>query len=906
MVRIDPDQLEVLLAAALAELDAGGEVALQRFLDAHPQERRALERGLARVRQLGFAEAGARAPDLPERLGEFRILRRLGSGGMGVVYEAEQESLGRRVALKVVRPELLYFEGARESFRREIEAVARLQHPAIVPVLASGEQDGVPYYAMELLQGVSLQELTQELRRRGPGAMRGKSLREAAGLDAESGTDPLDGPWWQAATKIILAVALGVRHAHLRGIVHRDIKPSNVMLTREGRAVLLDFGVARVADRGEFTRTGHAPGSPAFMSPEQLQGHAVDERTDVYSLAATLWQLLTLSPPFTHGAGLDRILRGDLPQLRSLLRELPRELAIVIHKAMDVDRERRYADMQAFADDLAAVLQRRPIAARRLPPTLRVLRWAQRHRIAATALVCVVAAAAVLPAIAAVREAALNRELALAARRADQSLDTTLDAIASLLVRVGEDRLRYVPAGRQLAIEVLTEACGMYRKLLPEHPGHQRIRVDTGKALSRLADLLERDGNTDGSLAALQEGLEVLGAGNPAVPAEYRHARIYLTINLARQLFRQRRDAAAEQALQAAESDLASLAGDPRFASNWRRHQLHVLMARADHAGSEDHGVEARYAAAVAAARALAGEPHCRPEDAVSLIEVLDNYATWLHQHKRFDEALPLVEEALRTARAMPEDAPVWPPATLQIAKVLATLGNLHASRRDLAAVAPLQECLALRERVARDHPSDLFLRSDVAAALHNLARLSYYQAQDQVVVERLTRALELQRQVVAEMPHFRQGQEYLMQHLSLLGSALAKLDRLEDLERTAAELSTLPQDPVAKRRAARLWLRCVAMLDAAQAKAGDPGERRNHCLQHALDNLLAAEQLGWGSGSAFTEKVYDPLRESPVFQALQQRIAARQQNSQPGTQTATQTSVSPPSTSNAKREIPR
>lgn len=367
MPRIDPDQLEILLAAALAELDAGGEPALQRFLDEHPEARGALQRGLARVRQLGFAKPVAASPDLPERLGEFRILRRLGSGGMGVVYEAEQESLGRRVALKVVRPELLYFEGARERFRREIEAVARLQHPAIVPVLASGEQDGVPFYAMELLQGISLQELTQELRRRDPGPLRGRDLRAAAGLDPESGTDPFDGPWWQAATRMILAVALGLRHAHLRGIVHRDIKPGNIMLTREGRAVVLDFGVARVADRGEFTRTGHAPGSPAFMSPEQLRGDAVDERTDVYSLAATLWQLLTLSPPFTAGAGLDRILRGELPPLRSLQRELPRELAIVIHKAMDVDRERRYPDMQAFADDLAAVLQRRPIAARRLP-----------------------------------------------------------------------------------------------------------------------------------------------------------------------------------------------------------------------------------------------------------------------------------------------------------------------------------------------------------------------------------------------------------------------------------------------------------------------------------------------------------------------------------------------------------
>jgi serine/threonine protein kinase len=148
----DTERIEGLLADALAAHDTAGRRARRVPARARRRSHRGRTR-LARCRRLGLLGEAAPARDFPERLGEFRLVRRLGSGGMGVVYEAEQESLGRRVALKVVRPELLYFEGARERFRREIEAVARLSHPAVVPVLASGEQDGVPWYAMELLQG---------------------------------------------------------------------------------------------------------------------------------------------------------------------------------------------------------------------------------------------------------------------------------------------------------------------------------------------------------------------------------------------------------------------------------------------------------------------------------------------------------------------------------------------------------------------------------------------------------------------------------------------------------------------------------------------------------------------------------------------------------------------------------
>src|SRR5262245_10927236 len=400
-----PDPIEDLLAEALARYDQGGDEAVAAFVQEHPGQRTALQRGIDRCRALGMLGTAA-THDFPERLGEFRLVRRLGSGGMGVVYEAEQTSLNRRVALKVVRPEMLFFEGARERFRREIEAVARLSHPAVVPVLASGEQEGVPFYAMELLTGKTVQEITHALADRDPARLQGSELHALLAPASGDATDPFRGAWWETSVRLIHQVALGLRHAHLRGIVHRDLKPSNVMVTPHGQAVLLDFGVATIAGGREFTRTGHTPGSPAFMSPEQLRGDAVDERTDVYSLAATLWTLLALRPPFRGIDDLQKIRDGELGDLRRKNREVPPELALVLRTAMDRDRERRYADMESFAADLQAVLQREPIRARRLGVRLRLLRWCQRHRVATTVVAALLFLAAILPTALAWRERA--------------------------------------------------------------------------------------------------------------------------------------------------------------------------------------------------------------------------------------------------------------------------------------------------------------------------------------------------------------------------------------------------------------------------------------------------------------------------------------------------------------------
>ena len=887
----DAESLEDLLADALAAFDDGGDAALRTFLAAHELHRAALERGIARCREMGLLGASGPVRDFPERLGEFHLLRRLGSGGMGVVYEAEQQSLGRRVALKVVRPELLFFEGARERFRREIEAVARLAHPAIVPVLASGEQDGLPWYAMELISGSTAHEICETLQGRDPATLRGSDLRTALGGAPETGTDPLDGTWWQVCVRIAHTIAGGVRHAHLRGIVHRDIKPSNLMLRPDGRAVLLDFGVAMVAGSREFTRTGNTPGSPAFMSPEQLRGDAVDERTDVYSLAATLWQMLTLRAPFAGASDLQRIRDGELPSLRHQNRDVPPELELVVRTAMDRDRERRYHDMDAFAADLLAVLQRRPIAARRLGLPLRVVRWAQRHRVTATALVATLLVGTLLPAVFAWRERAVNREL-------QEGLTATLEAIHTMLVRVGDEKFRYVPEGDAVARAALEDAIAMYRRLLAHHPDDQRLVGNAADAFARYAMQLARSADgRDRARAILREEIELLGSDRDDVEPGRLVKRSLARIHLGDLATQDRDLASAAEHFARAEHELDIVVRIGGFRIDAMRQQVELAIKRLamlDPVRDADRMLAVgRDAAAIA--RRLCEEKD-NPSDTCQLVALLRTHASILHRAKRAQDALPLLDEALQLARSMPADAVVWPPQPQIVAAVLQTLGYAYLQLRDQHAIAALKECLALREAAVRDHPSDVMMRSELGAALHALADLNVAQDQDERAVERLDRAIALQRTVVAEMPAFAQGHDYLRNHLTIRGTALAHLGRAKDLLANIDELAAMQDDSSALRTAARHLLRLAKLREAADAAADPSLPSPIACLDRAMALLVQAETIGWGPNNPLAESIYDPLRDRAEFRSLAERVAAR----------LAQAGDASPSTSNASREMPR
>lgn len=359
------------------------------------------------------------------RLGDFLIQRELGRGGMGIVYEAQQISLRRRVALKVLPFVAVLDSRQLRRFHNEAQAAALLHHPQIVPVYGVGCERGVHYYAMQLIEGPTLAHVIGDLRSQAgfdppspelavttpPGSAEGMHDAYTQPVephapddhDTVGGTNgqsshPTTSPqgilstahshrssaFIQAAVQLGIDVAEALDYAHREGVLHRDIKPGNLLLDERGRVWVTDFGLARIEADPSLTLAGDLVGTLRYMSPEQALGHlGVDGRTDIYALGATLYELLTLEPVFDRGDKqmLLRQIASEEPRpLRQRARSLPVELETIILKALAKNPSDRYLTAGALADDLRRFLEHKPIQARR--PTLadRLTKWALRNR----------------------------------------------------------------------------------------------------------------------------------------------------------------------------------------------------------------------------------------------------------------------------------------------------------------------------------------------------------------------------------------------------------------------------------------------------------------------------------------------------------------------------------------------
>jgi serine/threonine protein kinase/WD40 repeat protein len=325
--------------------------------------------------------------DLPfdsQKIGDFTIVREIGRGGMGVVYEAVQQSLNRRVALKILLQPALMNPKHLERFRFEARAAARLQHNHIVPVYGVGEQSGIQYYAMQFIAGHSLHEVFAALSNSGAEAASGRDLLGNAQLLARAlGTGR---EFYRNIAQIGLQTAEALAYAHSEGVLHRDIKPSNLLLDANHNVWVTDFGLAKAEGNDGLTETGDFVGTLRYMAPERLEG-VLDRRSDIYSLGATLYELLTLhtfQESNSRGQLVDQILH-QLPKAPTKIDPtIPRDLETIVLKATAKEPAARYRTAEELVEDLRRYLADRTILARRSTTKERFVRWCRRNPVVAS------------------------------------------------------------------------------------------------------------------------------------------------------------------------------------------------------------------------------------------------------------------------------------------------------------------------------------------------------------------------------------------------------------------------------------------------------------------------------------------------------------------------------------------
>jgi serine/threonine protein kinase/tetratricopeptide (TPR) repeat protein len=522
------EHMLTVLDGYLGKLESGQEPCPEELVARHPELSPVLREYL---HELSTLRAGSLASECepsaadstdqlnPERgrIGDFQIVREVGRGGMGVVYEAEQVSLGRRVALKVLPFAATLDANHLRRFKNESRAAAQLHHSHIVPVYAVGNFRGIHYFAMQHIDGQSLAEIIAGLRESVPVRPVGKDARGPhsgspggpSRGDGPAETRPVDGltslgsttcpAFFRTVAQLGIQAAEALEYAHQLGIVHRDIKPANLLIEAPCHLWIADFGLSRGREDQDLTLTGDLIGTLRYMSPEQISAERgiVDHRSDIYSLGATLYEALTLEPAYP-GSEREEVRRqisvSDPTPPRRQQRALPVELETIVGKAMAREPERRYATSQALADDLRRFLEHRPILARR--PTLaeRGAKWARRHQSILTAIVIVALLATVVSLISAILvwRAKEKADVALADARAQRqrasgNFERALRGAQQLLLRVEDSRWNSMPHIEDLRTDVFGHGLRFFEEFIHEDSPDAAVLVESARTYRLMA-----------------------------------------------------------------------------------------------------------------------------------------------------------------------------------------------------------------------------------------------------------------------------------------------------------------------------------------------------------------------------------------------------------------------------------
>jgi serine/threonine protein kinase len=620
----------------LRQCEAGPPPDIDEFVAAHPDiadELRACLAGLAFLRKaapnIEFSSAAITASATMEHepLGDYRLIREIGRGGMGIVYEAEQLSLSRRVALKILPFAAVLDPRHLQRFKNEALAAAHLSHPHIVDVYGIGCERSIHFYAMRLIEGQTLAAVIDGLRladagtaSRGrvsprrdpesaaaPGATAGlpssaelnpepRTLNPMADTSAIAAlstlrtTKPRD--YFRRVAELGIQAAEALDHAHQMGIVHRDIKPSNLMIDHFGKLWITDFGLARFQNEPGMTMTGDLLGTLRYMSPEQAEGKSavLDHRTDIYSLGITLYELLTLQPAFpaTDRQALLRQIAFEEPTaLRRLKPTIPVELETIVTKAMAKSPSERYSTAADLAADLQRFVENKPIKAK--TPTLwqRSRKWAWRQRTILISTVCVLfilMLAALVATGIALRERH-KTEIALEANGpvvfdSLENLNTALSAVDSMYTNLAINWLADETAPTEMQREFLQQAVSLYNQIALRAPFTESQHYVTAGVYERIAHIQRYLGDSRLAVEALKKSVNISEDRAVSAPAQ-RNALPQRYRKLAEALLETADIPAAEEAIRDGMVHLNALLGDAPKSAELLVEQILYDQARA-------------------------------------------------------------------------------------------------------------------------------------------------------------------------------------------------------------------------------------------------------------------------------------------------------------------------------------
>jgi tetratricopeptide (TPR) repeat protein/tRNA A-37 threonylcarbamoyl transferase component Bud32 len=707
---------------------------------------------------------------LPKSVSGYEILRELGRGGMGVVYQARQRGINRIVALKMILAGSHAGPEALARFLREAETVGRLKHPNVVQVYECGSHEDKPYFSQEYVEGGSLAN-----------KLRGEPQ-----------------PPEQAA-RLVQALAEAVHAAHEQGIVHRDLKPANVLLTADGTPKVTDFGLAKQGDSG-VTATGDVLGSPSYMAPEQAAGDVrkIGPAADIYALGVILYELLTGRPPFKGASAWDTVqmVTGSEPVPPSQLQpKLPRDLETICLKCLQKEPGRRYASARALAADLGHFLAKEPIEARAVRLPERFWRWCLRKPAVAGLLGGL--ALALLAGFAGVTAFWLRAErhrhqalenLAEAERQRDQAIRgfrEARDAVDRFYTAVSQNELLDKPGMAPLRKRLLENARAFYQAFVQEHADDVKLRQELADAMMRLASITKDVASDTEALQVFQEATgiyqELLHVDTENATAKRNLAAAWSQIGLL--LIKEDRYPETEHAFQEEARLWEELASQYPKNLDFKSGQATACS----HLGLIYRRTRRLAQAETALLRGAALWKELLAEQEGN--EEYESFFSWCLLHLGYvynakgerGKAQEAYQQMLALRRSLVDRHPQHLGYRLDLSKGFSVIGGFYEDDEPARAEAFYREALAFDEKLAQENPGVAFFTLSLGDDYTSLASLVSTQGKRKDALQWCIQAIKILDELLKREPTHVEAKKALADALAQRANVLDDLDRPKD-----------------------------------------------------------------------------------------------------------------------------